>query len=489
MTTFDALPRWDATDLFPSLGSRQLAAAREGLGAELDRLVAAYDAHGVGAVDPHPPSPEDVAALEEVLTATNEVEQAHATLTAYVASYVTTDSRDGEAQGIYSTLLRHSATLRQLSARLAAWVAALGAEALGAASPLAADHLFPLARAEARAEHQMDGPLEQLYAELALTGASAWAQLHQDVTSQLTAPVAFPDGEVRTLPMPAVRGLATAPDPAVRRAAFDAELAAWPGVATSWRRRSTASRAKPTRSTAAAVGRTPSTPRSSPTPSTATRSRRCSQAVVASLPDFRRWLRDKARLPRPRTAACRGGTCSRRSAIAPATVSWPEGRDRVAASFGHYSPELRALAERAFAERWVDAEPHDGKRGGAFCMPLVDDRSLVLLNWSGSFDSVQTLAHELGHAYHNTQLADRTPMQRQMPMALAETASIFCETIVVVAGLGRPTGVERLALLDIDLQGATQVVVDIHSRLPVRDGGVPSAAATARWRRRSCATS
>jgi len=79
-------------------------------------------------------------------------------------------------------------------------------------------------------------------------------------------------------------------------------------------------------------------------------------------------------------------------------------------------------------------------------------------------DSAQTTAHELGHAYHNTQLAHRTPLQRNLPMALAETASIFCETLVVEEGLSRLQGDERLALLDVDLQGAAQVVVDIHSR-------------------------
>ncbi len=61
-------------------------------------------------------------------------------------------------------------------------------------------------------------------------------------------------------------------------------------------------------------------------------------------------------------------------------------------------------------------------------------------------------------------LAGRTPLQRQLPMALAETASIFCETLVVEAGLGRMSGAERLALLDVDLAGTNQVVVDIHSR-------------------------
>jgi oligoendopeptidase F len=146
-------------------------------------------------------------------------------------------------------------------------------------------------------------------------------------------------------------------------------------------------------------------------------------------------------------------------------VTWDDGCSRVSKSFGAYDRRLAQLVERALTERWIDAEARAGKRGGAFCASFIGDRSLVLLNWDGSNDSVQTLAHELGHAYHNTQLADRTPLQRQLPMALAETASIFCETLVVADGLVRAQGAERLSLLDTDLQGATQVVVDIHSRL------------------------
>jgi oligoendopeptidase F len=97
-------------------------------------------------------------------------------------------------------------------------------------------------------------------------------------------------------------------------------------------------------------------------------------------------------------------------------------------------------------------------------MPIRGGESRVLLNFDGSVDSVQTLAHELGHAYHNSVLADRTALQRRTPMALAETASIFCETIMVQAGLGQAGDSQRLALLNVDLQGACQVVVDIHSR-------------------------
>jgi oligoendopeptidase F len=150
--------------------------------------------------------------------------------------------------------------------------------------------------------------------------------------------------------------------------------------------------------------------------------------------------------------------------FAGADVSWDDGVDVVRSAFSGYSSTLGGLVDRAIDERWIDAAPRPGKSGGAFCAPFVDDRSLVLLNWAGSADSTQTTAHELGHAYHNTTLAGRTPLQRQLPMALAETASIFCETLVVEAGLARMSGAARLAQLDVDLVGTNQVIVDIHSR-------------------------
>jgi oligoendopeptidase F len=186
-------------------------------------------------------------------------------------------------------------------------------------------------------------------------------------------------------------------------------------------------------------------------------------AVSRSLPDFRRWMRLKAALH-----GYEGGL-KWWDLVAPlphaaSTISWDDGIAWVRSAFASYSDELAGLVDRALAERWIDAAPRDGKSGGAFCMAFVEDRSLVLLNWAGSVDSAQTTAHELGHAYHNTTLAGRTPLQRRLPMALAETASIFCETLAVDAGLTHLEGGERLALLDVDLVGSNQVVVDINSR-------------------------
>jgi oligoendopeptidase F len=125
---------------------------------------------------------------------------------------------------------------------------------------------------------------------------------------------------------------------------------------------------------------------------------------------------------------------------------------------------MRGLARRAFSERWIDAGPRPGKVGGAYCTRFVDDQSRILANYSPSYDGVSTLAHELGHAYHNLTQAGLTPLQRRTPMILAETASTFCETIVKEAALVGAEPGERLYILEQSLQGACQIVVDILSR-------------------------
>ena len=124
------------------------------------------------------------------------------------------------------------------------------------------------------------------------------------------------------------------------------------------------------------------------------------------------------------------------------------------------------FAQRAFDQNWIDAEPRDGKRGGAFCMriPAVEE-SRVLCNFDGSLDQVSTIAHELGHAYHIECQKGKKLLQYITPMTLAETASIFCETIIQEAALESASSAdEELAILETTLVGDTQVIVDISSR-------------------------
>ncbi len=458
------LPRWSVTDVHDSLDSRSFADALERAGADAGRLVALFDELSIRATPARPVTAADGTTADRILATLNRVTDDVNLLRVYVYATVATDSRDQRAQAVFSEVRQLDATLRPLSSRLAEWVAALGVDELASVSTIVADHVGPLRRLARRVEHQMSEPEEHLAAELSLTGASAWGRLQADVTSQLTAEVDLPDGRA-TLPMPAVRGLATDPDPDVRRAAYEAELRMWPSIEVP-----VAAAMNAIKGEAIALNRRRNW--SSPVDASlfANSVSRATfdamhAAVVASLPDLRRWMQTKATLHgHPAGQGLPWWDLVAPLPSATTSVSWDDGIEVVRRAFGDYSTNLEQVVDRALDEAWIDAEPRPGKSGGAFCAPFVGDRSLVLLNWAGSADSTQTTAHELGHAYHNTTLAGRTALQRQLPMALAETASIFCETLVVEAGLARLDGPERLAQLDVDLVGTNQVIVDIHSR-------------------------
>ncbi len=459
LTDPEAAPRWDLSALFEGIGSRGFAAAQESLGAELVRLGARYDRFDVRGGDPLPLTPDSLAGFDQVVAATNALMDQVRLVRSYLASRLSTDARDDEAATVLSQVQTQQAALQKLTTRFEAWVSRFGADALVAASEVAADHDHALRHATVSARHQMTEAEEGLYADLRLTGGVAWNKLHGDVTSLLAGEL---DG--RLVPVTELRGMATDPDPDRRRRAYRAELVAWQSAEVPL-----AAALNAIKGEANTVNRRRGWPDALEPALFANSVERpaleaMQAAAVASFPDFRRFLRAKARL----LGGDGDGGLAWWDLLAPVPgeglVTWPEAVTAVEEAFGSYSATLAGLAERALAERWVDAQPRSGKRGGAFCVSVRGDESRVFLNFDGSLDCVQTLAHELGHAYHNTNLAGRTALQRQTPMALAETASIFCETIMVQAGLARADDRRRLALLNVDLQGACQVVVDIHSR-------------------------
>ncbi len=462
-TAADDLPRWSVADVHESFEARSFLDAMERNAADTARLEALFEELGIRAIEARPVTAEDGRAADAVIRASNALQQ-HADVTlATIYATISTDSFDEKAISLLGEFEMTSSRLKPLTARLAEWVRALGVDALATVSTEVAEHRAPLARLAARAEHQMSEAEEGLYAELATTGSSAWDQLQSLVTSQLSVVVHLPDGTSPDMPIAAVRGLASHADAATRKAAYDAEMEAWPRVTSVC-----AAAMNGVKGESNTVNRR----RGWATPLDASLfannvSRATfdamQQAITDSLPDFRAWMRAKARL-HGHDGALPWYDMFAPLPFAPASISWDEGLDIVRRAFGSYGGSLAGLVDRAVEGKWLDAGPRSGKTGGAFCMPFVDDRSLVLLNWSGSVDSAQTTAHELGHAYHNTQLAHRTPLQKDLPMALAETASIFCETLVVEEGLERLQGKDRLALLDVDLQGSCQVVVDIRSR-------------------------
>jgi oligoendopeptidase F len=148
------------------------------------------------------------------------------------------------------------------------------------------------------------------------------------------------------------------------------------------------------------------------------------------------------------------------------TYTYDEASGFVVDHAKSFSTHMAAFCKMAVEKRWVEAEDRQGKAGGAFCTslgPLKQTR--VFMTFSGTYDNLSTLAHELGHAYHSFVLNHAPFFASLYPMTLAETASIFTESMVTDAALASANdSEERLMLLDQKLQGAFVLFCDIYSR-------------------------
>lgn len=461
MTTTQSLPHWDMSVVYPSLDSPEFAQGFARTMQDIADLALLFDEHHVMQQPARTVDDSTVHTLETIFARYNAAAENIRTITAYISCFVNTNSRDNAAQARLSELQQHLVRWSLLATRLTAWLGSLDIEALIEQSATAHDHAYMLRRSKAQAQHLMSSAEETLAAELDVISGTAWSRLHSNVTSQLTVSLEIAE-QVQELPMSAIRNLAYDADREVRRRAYEAELAAWKQAALPL---------------AAALNSIKGEV------NILTRSRGWDSPLAASLfnnnidqqtldamfsaarrsfPDFRRYLHAKAQaLHLPRLAWY--------DLVAPVGSSrriWEY--DRAAAfiveQFGTYSPKLAGFAARAFNEHWIDAEPRPGKRDGAYCTALRKDESRVFANFKPAFGGMSTLAHELGHGYHNLNLARRTALQRITPMTLAETASIFCETIVRHAALQNADKQEQIVILEAALNGSCQVVVDIYSR-------------------------
>jgi pepF/M3 family oligoendopeptidase len=459
--TNTTLPHWDMAVIYPSLDSAEFAAGFDSAVQAITDMEALFDQHGIALRDAAPLDEASVAAAESVIERYNTVLKEVHTLGAYIRCFVSTNSRDTLAQARLSELQQQGLRLSLLGTRFTAWVGVLDVEALIARSATARVHAFMLRKAKQSAEHLMAPALEELAAEQSLTSGAAWSKLYSTFTSQLAVPFER-DGQAAELPISAVRNIAYNPDRELRRRAYQTELAAWERAAVPIAAALNSLKGETNALTQRRAWETPLDATLFGSNIDRATLDAMLQAARESFPDFRRYLRAKARaLGIPALA-----WYDLFAPVGASEHSWSfdTAAHFIAEQFGSFSPKLRGLAERAFGERWIDAEPRAGKVGGAFCMYLRADESRILANYEPSFNSVSTLAHELGHAYHNLNLAARTLLQRSTPMTLAETASIFCETIVVQAALCNATTQEQIAILESSLQNACQVVVDISSR-------------------------
>jgi pepF/M3 family oligoendopeptidase len=160
------------------------------------------------------------------------------------------------------------------------------------------------------------------------------------------------------------------------------------------------------------------------------------------------------------------GRISNPSASPPDHLSYDDACHHILSAFQEFSDEFGGFAKTALDERWIEVENRAGKRQGGFCTGFpMKQQSRIFMTFTNSPDSMSTLAHELGHAYHSFVLREQPFLLRDYPMNLAETASTFAETVLNdrrLAAAGSDD--QRLSLLDQMLGDAVAFLMNIHAR-------------------------
>ncbi len=452
---------WDLTGFFPSFDGPEMRRFKTALAAEITSL-----ARKAGDLGPLDQASAD--AWEAIVLAAEAAESRLTHFSAYLDCLAAAHAEE-EAY----------ARERAAAARLWAEFEKCDVALLGAFKPvapavfeafIARAELKPVAhalrRVRQRAAFSMSSAEEILAADLGVDGIDAWGRLYDGITGKLSFTFVDKSGQTQRRPMAQWRALMSDPDRAIGQAAFAGGNRAWAGIAdvcaaalnaiagtrlTLNRHRGVADfldralfQAGIQRDTLEAMY----------------------TAIHGRIETARAILRAKAGF-----MGRSGIWFFEREAPLPLAdtgrYSWPQAAAKVAASFAGGYPDLAAYFRSMLDARWVEAEARPGKRPGAFCTdsPLTGEQR-VFMTFGGTLGNITTLAHEVGHAWHSHLLRGLRPLARHYPMTLAETASIFAESLLA-DGIYRDPEISRnhkLLMLDEALSGAAVLLLDITTR-------------------------
>lgn len=301
---------------------------------------------------------------------------------------------------------------------------------------------------------------EEVFAKMNISGAGAWSDLQSALTSSVKVNL---DGKDITLS--AARNLAYSPDKEVRKKAYEAELKCYDSIkdAVAFSLNSIKLQV---------LNECEMRGYESPLAKTLYTSRMKKETLDALLsamedymPVFRKYLKAKAK------ALGHEGGLPWYDLFAPMgksdkTYTVEDARDYLLGIFGKFDGELHDMVKCAFEDAWIDFYPREGKVGGAFdCGVPSAKKSRVLTNFDGSFSDVVTLAHELGHSFHDRQVFKNSILNQDYSMPVAETASTFNEVLVMGTAIKEAKDKdEKLALIESELMDACQIICDIYSR-------------------------
>ena len=399
--------------------------------------------------------------VKELLTLKEDYQTTVNRLANYCSLRQNADTNDGESVSYLGRLIQKDNDVTPFATAIDKYLATLpNLDDIIGDDEMLQDYAYYLHEIQKSAKYLLSEEVETALGAMDISGGNAWSDLQSYLTSSVKV-----DYQGETTTLSAIRNMAYSPDPETRKSAFEAELAAYDKIKdaicfslnsikmqdlTECKLRGHASpldkvlfNSKMQRATLEAL----------------------LEAMKEYMPAFHSYLRAKAEalghkngLPWYDLFAPMGKSDKK--------YTVEEAKAYLMHIFENENPRLAKIVDRAFEENWIDFYPREGKVGGAFCAGLDSEKQFrVLTNFGGTMSDIVTLAHELGHGYHDFMIFDNRPLNMSYSMPVAETASTFNENLVVNYAIKHAANdEEKLALLEGQLSDVTQIICDIYSR-------------------------
>jgi oligoendopeptidase F len=459
---YDALPRWDLTDLYPAPDSPELAAELDRAAADAKSFAQAYQGQVAGLSGK---------ALATAIAAYEQLDERLSKAMSYAGLVYAGDNEDPEIGKFYQGITER---INGITADLIFFTLELNRIEdfdlkQKMADPALAHYAPWIATARLFRPHILSDEAERLLHERHVTGAGAWCRLFDQTIAAMRFAVDGPNG-VEELPISDALNLLSDPDRAKRKAAgeaigagFDKQIRTFALITSTlakdkqiddkWR-----SYARPV-----SYRNLSNQIEDDVVDALAT-------AVKASYGNLSHryytlkagWLASEGHDPDANAPVLQYYD---RNAPLPGDpdrhFSWGEAKDLVLEAYGAFSPRLASVGQRFFDNPWIDAPVRPGKQSGAFAHPVVPSaHPYLLLNYHGKARDVMTLAHELGHGVHQMLAGPQGHLMSNTPLTLAETASVFGEMLTFRALLARTeTADERRFLLASKVEDMLNTVV------------------------------
>lgn len=407
-----------------------------------------------------------VRTLRRVIDISEEMTVLSYRLSAYFGLRRSVNNSDAEGSGYMTGIQKLTAETAGARVAYQKFVGELeNLDEILAADEVLKQYEFYFSRMQKAAAHKFGEEAEAVFAKMNISGGRTWGDLMNYLTASVE--VDYKGGKTT---LSAVRGLADSADAAERKAAYEAELACYKKIKDPIAFSLNSIKAQVNLEAKLRGFENPLAMTLDQERMQKDTLDAMLQAMREAMPKFREYLKHKAKLlgyenglPWYELLAPVGKSDS-------AVFTVQEAHQYLVEHFGTFASDLAEMTDTAFRDEWIDFYPHAGKEGGAFCenLPFIEE-SRILTNFSGSFGSVVTLAHELGHAYHGLMIQDHRPMNTGYTSPVAETASNFNELIIVNDAIAKASGEEKIQLIESQLQDCTQIIVDIYSRFLFED--------------------